>query len=69
MNVTITKKNLVIRDCAHCGGPTLQVGPTGNTCLQCIADTELSGCCTLKAYNRWKDANGIALTEAQGKPL
>ena len=51
--VTIQKKDLVVRLCEHCGTKTLQVGPKGNSCLQCLADLELSGCCTIKEWNRW----------------
>lgn len=68
MNVTITKKDIVKRLCEHCGCKTLHVGKEGNTCLQCIADTELSGCCTIKQYNRWKDETGKVLTEPRGVP-
>lgn len=67
--VTITKKDIVVKLCEHCGTKTLHVGKVGNTCLQCIADTELAGCCTIKQYNRWKDDNGAALTEPRGTAL
>lgn len=67
--VTITKKDIVKRRCDHCGTDTLHVGKTGNTCLQCIADTELAGCCTIKQFNRWKDADGKILTEPRGVEL
>lgn len=64
--VTITKKDIVKRLCEHCGAQTMHIGKTGTTCLQCIADNELSGCCTIKQFNRWKDATGKILTEPRG---
>lgn len=68
-NVTITKKDIVVRLCEHCGTKTLHIGKEGNTCLQCIADLELSGCCTIKQYNRWEDTAGKQLIVARGKAL
>lgn len=68
-NVTITLTDIVKRHCEHCGTETLHVGKEGNTCIQCIADLELSGCCTLKTHNRWKDANGLQLVEPRGAKL
>lgn len=66
-NVTITKKCIVIRQCEHCVAKTVQVGKTGNTCLQCIADG--GGCCTIKQYNRWVDETGKTLVEPRGAAL
>lgn len=66
-NVTITKADIVSRRCDHCGTKTLHVGKGGATCLQCIADTELQGCCTIKTYNRWKDEQGRLLNIARGR--
>lgn len=68
-NVTITVDDIFRRYCEHCGTDTLHVGPTGNTCLQCIADNELTGCCTIKQYNRWKDKDGKILTSPRGTKL
>lgn len=68
-NVTITKKDIVARLCEHCGTKTLHVGKVGNTCIQCIADIGLSGCCTLKQYNRWVDQTGKQITVARGVKL
>lgn len=52
-----------VRHCSHCMAMTVQVlDDTGRapaestargTCLQCIADG--GTCCTLAAYNRWKE--------------
>jgi hypothetical protein len=67
--VTIRKKDIVARLCEHCGTKTLHVGKTGNTCLQCIADNELAGCCTIKQFNRWKDETGKVITEPRGAKL
>jgi hypothetical protein len=67
LNVTITKKDIVARQCDHCGTKTMQVGKEGNTCLQCIADG--GGCCSIKLYNRWQDADGKPLDVARGKPI
>ena len=66
-NVTITKKDIVIRFCDHCGAKTVQLSKTGNTCLQCIADG--GGCCSIKQYNRWQDATGKILTDPRGVAL
>lgn len=65
-NVVITKREVVARHCDHCGTKTIQLGKTGNTCLQCIADG--GGCCTIviPKYNRWVDETGKALTEPRG---
>lgn len=68
-NATITKRDIVVRPCSHCGTLTLHVGKEGNTCLQCIADTELASCCTIKQFNRWKDSSGKPLTVARGRAL
>ena len=68
-NVTIRKKDIVTRQCDHCGAKTLHVGKDGLTCLQCIADNELVGCCTIKMFNRWKDETGKVLTEPRGASL
>lgn len=65
--VTITKSNIVARRCDHCATKTLHIGKEGNTCLQCIADADLAGCCTIKQYNRWKDPAGNLLEVARGK--
>ena len=65
-NVTITKNDIVVRLCSHCSTKTLHIGKVGYTCLQCIADNELVGCCTIKQYNRWKDVNGKQLTTPRG---
>lgn len=65
--VTITKKDVVIRQCEHCAAKTVQLGKSGNTCLQCIADG--GGCCTIKLYNRWQDETGKALVEPRGVAL
>lgn len=65
--VVITKKDLVVRRCEHCGANTVQLGKSGNTCLQCIADG--GGCCSIKDYNRWLDKDGKALTEPRGVTL
>ena len=62
--VTITKKDIVVRHCDHCGTKTVQVGKEGNTCLQCIADG--GGCCSIRSYNRWLDTEGRALIEPRG---
>ena len=68
-NVTIHKEDIVVRKCEHCGTDTLHVGKTGLTCLQCIADSNLAGCCTLKQYNRWTDEKGLSLAEPKGRPI
>jgi hypothetical protein len=68
-NVTVTKADIVSRHCGHCATKTLHVGKKGNTCLQCIADLELAGCCTLAQYNRWKDEQGRPLDVARGREL
>jgi hypothetical protein len=66
-NVTITKKDVVVRHCEHCNAKTVQLGKEGNTCLQCIADG--GGCCTIKVFNRWVDKDGKTLVEPRGVAL
>lgn len=68
-NVTIHLSDIVQRICEHCGTETLHIGMDGNTCLQCIADQDLAGCCTIKMFNRWRDADGKALVEPRGSAL
>lgn len=48
---TIAHTHICERFCEHCQTITTQVGPEGNTCLQCIADG--GTCCSLSTFNRW----------------
>lgn len=68
-NVTIQKADIVARLCSHCGAKTMQIGKSGNTCLQCIADG--GGCCSLKAYDRWHTDGDPSkpLAEPRGRAL
>jgi hypothetical protein len=65
--VTITKKDIVVRQCDHCGTKTIHVGKTGNTCIQCIADNRLAGCCSLMQYDRWHNGNDMTTQLAEPK--
>jgi hypothetical protein len=50
--VTIDQLHACDRWCPHCQAVTCQIGPEGNTCLQCVADG--GTCCSLSVFSRWK---------------